>query len=69
MPTRRSFPLNPSAPMPRRIAFSWSRERPSVPVALVRSFLMRAEGEPMDHASDVAAELPGNPSDRLGGDQ
>jgi len=69
MPTLRSFFLNPHVPMPRRSSFSWSRERPSVPVALVRSFLMRAEDEPTAPADDAAAAPPGNPSDRRGGDQ
>jgi hypothetical protein len=69
MPTRQSFPLNPPAPMRRRGAFSWSRERPSVPVALVRSFLMRAEGEPTAPAAVAEAAPPGTLSDRHEGDQ
>jgi hypothetical protein len=47
MPTRRSFPLNlHTLSAPRCAAFYRCRERPSVPVALVRSFLTQAEVEP-----------------------
>lgn len=69
MSSRRSFHANPSRLVRPYRLFSRASELSPVPVALVRSFLTPAAGEPTGPAVDVEEARQDSPSVRRGGDR